>query len=688
MALINLSTFKGEIPSYAANLLPDVAAVKAMDCHFDDGTLNPISVNLSEGHSVPADTKTLFLYEDIHWFSWPDEVSVMRSPVARDPYRRVYWTDGVYPKVTYNTIFNGAGQLPATSYHLGVPAPITAPVIKDFTKPADQQSAISTFYVATYVTGANEEGAPSKLSARVECAPIGVEIVPGSFRELTVTYEGGTVKIVDNHGQAVTGFTSVKNVDPKGVGTLKLTWKETAPSDGNEIEITCSQLYADATRSATGIAKAKVGTVAGAAGANPDVINAPKVKIDSDLNDDGVIIPSEIVNGKITISVEVDNPRLVIGGHATIKITNGGTISASNPVVGTVELTLQPPAVNNSNIKRIRIYRTVSGAGLAEFQRVADLPISQASFIDNISDGSLGAILDTETFSVPPAEMRGLCDMANGISAGFVDNQVLFSEVYLPYAWPEAYRFSINYDVVAIEAIGTSLVVGTTGDPYLFTGISPGNIANQQLEVAQACVSARSMVNIGAVVIYACPDGLIAVAPDGIRMATDNIIKPLQWRKMLDPSTIHAYRHEGKYIAVHSKGAFIFDYIDGDFRELGDSWDSGFTDPKDDSLYIVSNGDILKFRQGVSKKRLVWRSKQFTAIAKGFSCCRIIADDINQVDFTLIVDNVAVFNKPAGTVIESFTLPAVRGDKWQFEIGSTTRIESVKLATSKQELKT
>lgn len=688
MAMIRIDTFRGQIPSYAANLLPNDAAVIALDCHFDDGTLNPIQVSLDTGDLVPTSTKTLFRYEDQYWFSWAEDVDAMRSPIARDPYRRVYWTDGIYPKVTYNTIFNGAARLPATSYKLGVPAPENAPLVVSFTEPLDAESAVSVFYTTTYVTGTGEEGPPSEVSARVECAPIGVELDPESTRNITVTLESdGNAKIIDNEGNAISGCTYTKNINQQGAGTGVIAWQEYAPASGNELTISASQMDFSGTRSPTASSTVLVGPDAGSTGANPPVSGAPIVSITSDINNDGIIVPSEIVDGKVGASVTIDHAKLAIGGYVSIKIVNGGSTGVTNPEMGKVELSLQPPGTNINNIQRVKIYRTVTGAGSSEFLEVANLPISQSTFIDEISDGRLGGILSTETFAMPPDKMLGLCSMANGICAGFVDNQVLFSEVYLPYAWPEEYRFSIDYDIVAIEPIGTSLVVGTKGDPYLYTGISPGNIAGQKIEIAQACVSKRSMVNIGPAVIYACPDGLVAIAPDGVRMATDNIIKPMQWRELLDPSTIEAYRHEGKYIAVHSQGAFIFDLIDGSFRQLDETWKSGYTDPKDDTLYIVQNGVISAFRGGAEAKTLTWRSKEFNAVASSFSCCRISAEDISKVSFKLFVDRQLVMTKPAGTVIQTFTLPAVRGDKWQFELGSKSKIESIKIATSKQELK-
>lgn len=677
MPVIRLDTFKGEIPSYSANLLPNDASTYALDCHFDDGTLNPIMVNLATGDSVNSNTKSMYRYEDQYWFSWGIDVDVIKSPVARDPWRRVYWTDGVYPKVTYNTIFNGSGTLPSNSYQLGVPAPTVAPTITSFTTPVDIESAVTVFYLTTYVTEAGEEGAPSPISARVECAPIGVEVDSSSVRNLALSFENGVLKIIDAAGVAVTGFTYTAG---------NLEWTEAAPASGKSISVTASQVDVFGAMTPSVRYDAKVVATAGTPIPNTPVTGAPTISIVNDANNDGYLVPAEIPNNTVQISVTFDDADLVAGGYASLKIVNGGGSNVESEATGQVTVAIQTPGINKSNIQRINLYRT-SASG--DFLLVASLPISQSTYVDKIPDGSLSGILATETYTMPPEGMRGLCSMPNGICAGFIQNEVLFSEVYLPYAWPEEYRFSIDYDIVAIEPIGSSLVVGTTGDPYLYTGISPGNIAGQKLEISQACVSKASMLNIGYAVIYACPDGLVAVAPDGIRLATEEIIKPMQWRKMLDPSSIKAFRHEAKYIGIHSTGAFIFDIVNGDFRHLNDSWDAGYTDPKDDTLYIVdkTNGSIKRFRGGTTPKTLTWKSKEFDAIAKSFSCCRIVSDDIAKVEFNLFVDGVLVFTKPKGQAKQTFTLPFVMGDKWQFELKSDARIESVKIATSKQELK-
>ncbi|STC88951.1 Uncharacterised protein [Escherichia coli] len=53
--------------------------------------------------------------------------------------------------------------------------------------------------------------------------------------------------------------------------------------------------------------------------------------------------------------------------------------------------------------------------------------------------------------------------MANGIAAGFAGNEVMFSEAYLPYAWPEVNRHTTAEDIVAICPLGNVTGGGDKG---------------------------------------------------------------------------------------------------------------------------------------------------------------------------------------------------------------------------------
>ncbi|MGL4506375.1 MAG: hypothetical protein ACRCUF_11635, partial [Aeromonas sobria] len=172
MSLIDIVTMRGMVPRVADHLLPDEAATLAQDCHFDRGVLAPLTADKPVGLTLPLVPKTLFHYYGAHWFAWNKLVEVMRSPIAQDQYNRIYYTDGEYPKLTYDAIATGGSNKPTAWYRLGVLAPATPPNMQSVTPPAGGKDDNPTddetrFYVETYVTGLGEEGAPGPASGKV-----------------------------------------------------------------------------------------------------------------------------------------------------------------------------------------------------------------------------------------------------------------------------------------------------------------------------------------------------------------------------------------------------------------------------------------------------------------------------------------------------------------------------------------
>lgn len=353
----------------------------------------------------------------------------------------------------------------------------------------------------------------------------------------------------------------------------------------------------------------------------------------------------------------------------------------------TVALSFSPPANNDRNITHRRLYRSVSGAGLADYLLVAELPSATASHNDSLSSNQLGPVLETYDYLPPPDSMRGLCLMANGITAGFTGNEVLFSGAYLPYAWPQANRHTTQHEVVAIAASGTSLVVATKGYPYVFSGVTPSAINGVKLDLEQACVSKRSMVVAAGQVIYASPDGLVAIGANGGLVITENIITREQWQAY-QPETLRAWAHEGKYIGITNSHGFVFDPLSGDFRSFDNRWDAAWHDLERDALYIAKGATLCRWREGEGAVSAIWRSKEFvTPVDSTFNCARVVAEDTSKVGLTVLVDGVAVMTLAVGQVpAVAFRLPAVRGTKWQVEVTGQSVIERIVLATSMAEV--
>ncbi|HEI6729949.1 TPA: hypothetical protein SJ159_003175 [Yersinia enterocolitica] len=360
----------------------------------------------------------------------------------------------------------------------------------------------------------------------------------------------------------------------------------------------------------------------------------------------------------------------------------------------TVDLALQPPGSQNSNITRRRIYRSASGGGVADYLLLVELDVGVLVYQDTSIDKELGPVLETENFLMPPDEMIGLCLMANGIAAGFAGNQVMFSEAFLPYAWPENYKQSTEHDIVAIAPIGAGLVVGTKGRPYLFSGITPSNITNAKLPVMQACVSRRSMVSMDSFALYASPNGLVSVDGAGNALvATEQIIEPRQWRKNFNPESIKAWQVEGEYLAIYqtAKGTsagFIFDPQAMDIRHLTTVFDTAFNDLESDTLYTIKGDKLYISQVSTTPLPITWRSKPFLAPpGTSFSCLRIMSESVIRVGVNLIVDGSPVLSLPPGTLIDGLLkLPPITGRKWTVEVWGYAQVDRITLSTSMAEM--
>ncbi|WP_244848709.1 hypothetical protein [Citrobacter sp. FP75] len=183
---IDITTMHGEIPRDADGLLPQSNSTYAENCHFDRGVITPLTADIDASIAFTFTPLTVFHYYDDYWFAWGHDVNVIRSPIAQDPYNRIYYTDGEYPKLTSADIALVGDNLPSAYYRLGVPAPETAigisavnppndddgnPVIDD--DPANDETR---YYCETYVTAYGEEGPPGPASADVEITAPGSSV--------------------------------------------------------------------------------------------------------------------------------------------------------------------------------------------------------------------------------------------------------------------------------------------------------------------------------------------------------------------------------------------------------------------------------------------------------------------------------------------------------------------------------
>jgi hypothetical protein len=354
------------------------------------------------------------------------------------------------------------------------------------------------------------------------------------------------------------------------------------------------------------------------------------------------------------------------------------------------------------NINRKWIYRTLTGASSGtDYQFVAEVIDGTTSYVDSKPNKELGESMFSLDYEVPPAGLKGVENLPNGMMAGFNGIDVYYSEPYRPYAWPTKYRQVVDTPIVGLGTFGETLVVCTRGKPYVMFGTDPNAISVKKLELQQACVSKRSIVNMGDAVMYASPDGIVRVGPGLTDVVTRDFIDKDFWTS-LNPSSIHAYSYDGKYVAFYDNGtpgSFVFDPTDplAPFAFNTISATAGYNDEVRDGLFLAIGSEIRQFDDNASRLTYTWRSKKVeTPRALNFGWAKIEANgwpvtfklyarDINPASgtynqtvlkMTKSVTNSRPFSLPSGYV----------SDEWEVQLEGDKEVTAAYLAQSALEL--
>jgi hypothetical protein len=371
-----------------------------------------------------------------------------------------------------------------------------------------------------------------------------------------------------------------------------------------------------------------------------------------------------------------------------------------------------------------RIYRSNTGSNFTNFQFVAEVAIGTNSYADQVPTTSLGEVLPSGTWIGPPddnaslypdGQMLGLCSVGNGVFAGFSGKRFCLSEPYLPHAWPIDYRITLEEDIVGIAATGNGLVALTEGTPYFITGTDPSAMTPIQVDLAQACINTNSIVDMGAYVLYAAPDGLVAVTGTTGEVVTKGLISSKQWGADFNPTIIRAFRHEETYVAFYNNGGTLGGWVfDPRSQEASLSTltvaaevRGGYHDPKDGQLYIIEANTVKKYQGGSSAATLTWKSKKFVVpnpismawvsvdAASYPVTVRVWADETLIANYTLSKSG-SVYTQATttpssisnGTLREPIMrLPSALAKEWEVEVSGAVSINEVCLAQSMDEIR-
>lgn len=708
MVALKLKQFGGMIPAVDPRLLPENQADLSQNTWMYTGAIE----GFREPRAVytlldPATTRVFripYTYydkehmSDAFWMEFQDrETDVINSPVNNDTYQRIYWAN-TRAAPQYNT--RARILLGNPSFKLGVPAPSAAPRVSRIN---------STFYF--------------------DCAPLTYNVVGGTthlYETLAYnvdrgTFYSGDLQVPDfatygaTRANVTSGGTTTNRDESAAVQSGKPVNEYEVKGFAAEIRYTGNDpgnrlTISDDDRLTIGV--------------------PPSLEGKPNYTGEGVLEARAYVYTWVTEYGEEGPPSKAAintgwsGDPWYIKVTAPTTAEALN-----------------RNITKARIYRTVTGSGgSTTYFLVDEVPIATTSYTDTKKNDVVAnnAILESYFWEPPPAGIKGITMMANGIVAGFKDKEVWFSEPYRPHAWPSVYSLTFDAEVIGLGTINQTLMVLTTSTPYSVTGINPAQMSVSKLKRIEPCISKGSIVSTANGVVYSSPNGLALATPSDVNIISSSVITKDRWEDLVSTTTLRGCQLGGGYYGwgTIATGCFestafensAFQLVDynGSYRGLFIDFDdqriafnvltSGletvntFTDIWTGEVLIIRSGKVYWLDLALNRphEAYKWRSKIFEMPnRRNLEAMRIwfstysttpalnptpvvnpttLAADMYGI-VRVYADSRLVYSRELRTSGELFRLPSgFKAMFWQVEIEGRVQINNIEMATTAKEL--
>jgi hypothetical protein len=659
--LHGVNTFRGEVPALAPELLPDNAAQVAENARLFTGNLTAFKqFSTTHGLANAGPVRTISLMASQYWLSWDTQVDVARGVVPGDTTYRTYLTGLDVPRFTNLALATtGPEPYPVQTRLLGVPPPDTVATLVIGIDPTPTTFSIDVtdagddlatkWSVNTPISGATKASVtqsagignppPSYLSAYDENHNPGEEaygfrnfgvagstVLKGSTQILIggdpsraqaslilsataagagfgVVYNNNVLSITKTTQWSASFFTAtLATVAAPSLGVVAwhtLEGQAVLNNDGTKT-ITATLYDAAGTTVLATVTATNIfddGDFCGFANGSPDDASSQfetyydniHIQASGQL---GTVITNIATNYVYTFVNDLGEESAPSLPSATVLRPDGVSVTVTTP-------TGEPTGVSGDYfITTKRIYRAATGSTGTAYRFVAEIPLSQADYVDTLHDTELGEVLQSDIWALPPTDLQGILALPNGVMVGFRRNQLCFSAQNQPHAWPVEYRLNTDTDIVGIGNIDTTVVIGTKSFVYVASGNDPANYSMSKFEVPHAASSKLSFAYItGLGVVFSGPQGLMVVAGVGqLRNLTENVFTLRQWQS-LNPASIFSVAHNDIYFMFwesgSTRGCFAVDLRKDGFGivEMAFHASAAYVDPIEDKMYLVLDYD-------------------------------------------------------------------------------------------------
>jgi hypothetical protein len=223
----------------------------------------------------------------------------------------------------------------------------------------------------------------------------------------------------------------------------------------------------------------------------------------------------------------------------------------------------------------LRIYKVVTGTETGSIQFIVEVTKAQctsggvagaAEINVKVKDEDAGEVL-TEMESAP-CDLSCILKVPGNYYCGFSPSSphtVCFSDVDLLYSWPQAYRYDVDDNIVALAVTSNTVFALTDGWPFVLSGTAPESMTVSKLAGPASCASPRGVVVFKNSVYYVGQQGLMCIYNDAdagtlCTNVTDKVFTKEQWLAK-NPSSCVMGQFDG---ALH----LFFEHTDGTHEGL------------------------------------------------------------------------------------------------------------------------
>lgn len=738
MTAFKFDKFAGLLPRMPESLLPPTAATAAQNCEFTYGELRNVKGDFLL-QAMANNTASLYTDTGLTFFSWTNDVNAVRSPLARDTFDRLYYTTPSDFRVTNRGAMAITGGQPGSSYRVGVPRPTAAPTMTVPAMPSLDNVNITAKFHYEYGGVKYQE---NDISLTMVLNKQKWVFTPPTKSTGAATTTGFRATRYYDPSMPP-GWNPLENPNQQPIGWVALPANTIiTPISNTSFTTNANVTIANATAVTDDFSKdheletlftmsqyALLKVLAGTPSiATPDQAFPVIRLIGKDAVSQDVVFDIYTANSSFTgqsnweLSIAKDDSgqtytvtlasglkeedketRAYIYTYVNTYNEEGPPSPAAQVTTGItmnvlVGVTKDAQTADYAPIKEIRIYRTPTGAAIADYFYVGAIAVlSQGgtafTFSDSVAAAQLNEPLASLNYYAPDPLLVGLMTLPNGILCAWKGNELHFSEAYKPWAWPPQYVKTFTHNIVGGIAHGAGALITTIGQPFLISGVSPDTMTETKIKQTQAGVSKWSIADVGGILAYASNDGIVVVEGGQATLAySEQFFTRDVWRAAYKNgfSSMRFAVWDGRLIVYSTAAAFTpfmirLDESKGMMTELPSfAAACTFVSPISDQCYYVRNGSLYQFAGGTDLAAS-WVSREMVFNKPmGYGVAQAVCEGSWTVSF--YADGALKHAKQV-TGNETFRLPDGKADRWKIGLSGTGRFRELRVASTVPALK-